>query len=377
MEPLIPERRSWEQWATAAREWTELVDGSPYASFFHSAGWIATWIEVYGPQLKPEILLLRAGARTVAACLLVFRTQRRGPIALRRVYLNACGEDEYEETSLEFNDLLCLPGYEEAAAQALRGVLDARSWDEFIVPGCSASQASDALKQAFGDLALSARTIPSFFVALDAARRARAAFLMSLSGRNRNIIRKSLKLYEAEAPVVTELAENARQAQAHLRELVTLHQESWRARGALGAFYSSRFVRFHETLIDRLFDQGHIQVASVRCGRQLIGALLCFAWRSKVYFYQCGFRYSTDKHLRPGLTTFLLSIERFAEQGWNEFDFMAGDNQYKRVFANQHRDLQWMTFQRPTARISLLRALIRLREAYRWLAHRLRSPGTR
>ena len=125
------------------------MDASPYASFFHSPVWIRTWIEVFGPVLHPTILFFRSERQAVAACVLVHRTQRRGPISLRRIYLNTSGEDEIEETSLEFNDLLCRAGYEATAAEALRRYLDTQSWDEFIIPGCSRTAASEALKVAY------------------------------------------------------------------------------------------------------------------------------------------------------------------------------------------------------------------------------------
>jgi CelD/BcsL family acetyltransferase involved in cellulose biosynthesis len=279
--------------------------------------------------------------------------------------LNACGEDEHEETALEFNDLLCLPGYEQACAVALRKWLDTSAWDEFIVPGCSLSEASRALKHAFGDMRLITTTMPSFSIDLDRIRERGGDLAMSLSGKNRYNIRQSLKTYGTEAPLVLEHAEDAEHARRQLGQLAELHQGAWRARGLKGAFQSPRFVRFHERLIERAFSQGSIQTTVLRVGQQAVGALLCFGWRGTLYFYQCGFRYSTDKRLRPGLATLLLSIQHFLDQGWTAFDLMAGDSEYKRVFANQHRDLQWLLFRRATVRMRVLDTLERLRAASR------------
>jgi len=361
---LVAERRSWRQWAAVRADWQELVEGSPFASFFHSAPWIETWLEVYGPTLQTEILLLRDSGRPVAGGLLTFRTERHGPVFLRTVYLNACGEDEHEETALEFNDLLCLPGHEHAAARALRDVLDGVSWDEFLVPGCRQSEASDALREAFADTELVCRTVPSFFINLEETRKSGAPFEMTLSHRRRQKIRQNLKAYHTEGAVELEQSQNAEQALTQLRELAALHQEGWRSRGKLGAFHSQRFVHFHELLIARAFGAGHIQTIAVRCGQQMIGVVHCFGWRGKLYFYQCGFRYSTNKRLSPGLVTILLSIQRFLEEGWEEFDLMAGDSEYKRTFGSKHRELQWLTFQRCTLRTRAVVALRRVRAAF-------------
>ena len=361
---LVAERRSWREWALVRADWQQLVESSPFASFFHSTPWIETWLEAYGPALQTEIVLLRHDGRPVAGGLLTFRTERRGPIVLRTVYLNACGEDEHEETALEFNDLLCLPGHEHAAARALRQILDGVAWDEFLVPGCRHSEASDALKAAFADTELACTTVPSYFIDLEAARKLGAPFEMTLSHRRRQKIRHCLKAYRAEGAVELERSQNAEQALTQLRALAALHQESWRSRGKLGAFHSERFVRFHEVLLARAFEAGHIQTLAVRCGRETIGVVHCFGWRKKLYFYQCGFRYSANKRLSPGLVTILLSIQRFLEDGWGEFDLMAGDSEYKKAFSDESRELQWLTFRRRTLRTRALAALGLVRAAF-------------
>jgi CelD/BcsL family acetyltransferase involved in cellulose biosynthesis len=366
MQSLVAAAHSWRDWPAVRSDWTALVDSSPYASFCHSPEWIEPWIEVYGPHLQPQILLFRAGARAVAAALLVVRRQRRGPIPLRRVYLNACGEDEAEETALEFNDLLCLSGFESATARALRQYLDALGWDEFLVPGCSLTAASAALKEAFSDIALESRTTPSYFINLEELRRAGTRLEQTLSAKGRYNIRQSMKLLEATAPVSLEQAQNTEQAVAQLRELAALHQESWRVRGELGAFHSPRYVRFHEQVVQRTFPGGFVETTALRCGKELVGALYCVGWRGTLYFYQCGFKYSDNKRLRPGLCTLLLSIQGFlADAKWREFDLMAGDSEYKRTFSDQHRDLEWMTFRQPTIPVRLIAVLRRVRHAWR------------
>src|SRR5437879_4467760 len=117
------------EWAAAERDWSELSKLSPYCSYFVGPDWIGPWIETYRQCLNIEILRCFDGSRIVGACLLVWRKRRRGPVWFRMVYLNASGEDEWEEAGTEFNDLLCLAGYEEQVAAALRNHLDSRAWD--------------------------------------------------------------------------------------------------------------------------------------------------------------------------------------------------------------------------------------------------------
>lgn len=366
---------TWREWAAARLDWERLVDSSPYTSLFHSPPWIEAWLEVYGPQLRPQILVVRHGSETIAACLLVSRRQRRGPVPLRRIYLNACGEDEAEETALEFNDLLCLSGFEQTAAEAVRRHSDAQGWDEFFVPGCCRSSASLALKRAFADVALETQTSPSFFVDLEQLRVSGAPVEGALSQKNRYNIRQSLRLLESSGGLRLERVTSVDEARAHLHALAALHQQSWRNRGAPGAFHSPRFMSFHERFVERAFPLGFVEMTALRCGEELIGALYCVGWRGTLYFYQCGFRYSDNKRIRPGLCTLLLSIQSFAAEGkWREFDLMAGDSEYKRVFSKRYRELDWMTFRRPTVPVRLIGALQRVRQAWRGWSSR-RSPS--
>src|ERR1700681_4099619 len=100
----------WSAWAQLAPRWVEVALASPHLTFFLAPEWIETWLTAYGPSLQPEILFFTSGSETVGCCLLTQRRERRGALPVRRIYLNTAGEDEHEETALEFNDLLCGAG---------------------------------------------------------------------------------------------------------------------------------------------------------------------------------------------------------------------------------------------------------------------------
>ncbi len=107
------------------------------------------WVETYRDCLDIEILRVSHGRQLIGACVLAWRQQRTGPVWIRRVYLNAAGEDQWEETGTEFNDLLCLTGREKQVADAVRRHIDSRGWDEFVLNGCRRSESIQALLDAF------------------------------------------------------------------------------------------------------------------------------------------------------------------------------------------------------------------------------------
>jgi CelD/BcsL family acetyltransferase involved in cellulose biosynthesis len=154
-----------------------------------------------------------------------------------------------------------------------------------------------------------------------------------------------------------------------LSELESLHQKHWSMRGKLGSFSSEKFRNFHKELIHRMFPMGAIQILQVQAGSSTIGILYNFVYAGKVYHYQSGFNY-TDKRLSPGLVTISCAVQYCLDLGLDEFDFLAGDYQYKRVLGVNYRDLVWTVFRRTNLK---MRTLDFMREAKRRWVNRRRK----
>lgn len=336
----------------------QLAESSPYSSFFLSADWTAAWLEIFGDLLQPKILVFEAGGEAVGACLVVERTERRGPFQVRRVYLNASGEDPADRSSIEFNNILCRSGWEQEVAAALGAQLGTLKWDEFTAQGFCPGQVLRWLEtEAFPGLASSASLLPSFYVDLAQLRQSDTSYESTLSPNTRQQLRRSLKLYSRRGAIRTEVARDLPSAQAMFDGMIELHQRAWSARGEPGAFASGRKVAFHRALIQRAFSRCAIQMLRVSAGQETVGVLYNFVQNGKVYYYQCGLAYSEDKHLKPGLVTHACAIRYCLEQGLDDYDFLAGDARYKRSLAKDSRPLAWVVFSRPHLKLALIEFL--------------------
>jgi CelD/BcsL family acetyltransferase involved in cellulose biosynthesis len=333
-------------WGEAEPEWIELTKQSPYCSLFVTADWIGTWIKNYQDRLQIEILRFYHDSKLIGACLLTWRFKWKGPIPFREVYLNAAGEDECEEVVTEFNHFLCLKGWETHAAAALRRHIEGRGWDEFILAGCCQTEALEALKKTFPEHLVSTKPARSYYVDLSAVRASGRPFEMTLSQNTRYNIRKSIKLYQESGPIEITRAGTLQEACEALAELTALHTASWVARGQAGAFSSPHFLQFHKDILERCFHQGQIDLVRVSQGERTIGVLYNFVADGKAYFYQSGFQLTENKKLRPGLVTFQFALQLYTESQLAEFDFMAGDFQYKRSLSDQFRELEWCAIRR-------------------------------
>jgi CelD/BcsL family acetyltransferase involved in cellulose biosynthesis len=349
---------AWPAWSAA---WGALAAASNPGSFFLTREWVEAWLEVFGPSTRARIVVFHEDAGPpdpAGLCILAFRADRRGPFVLRRAYLNTAGEAETDEACQEYNALLCQPGMEDAVASALATHLDGEAWDEFLANAMAAGPSLDALlRSPLGRRGVARREVPAPFVDLRPLDGSVDGYLRTLSRNTREQVRRSRRELEVEGPLRVREASSLAEARALLHELAALHTASWNARGKLGVFASPLFLDFHERLVGKAFDRGMIQLLRVAAGEATIAALYSFVHGGKANFYQSGFRLETDKRVKTGLVAHTWAIEHCRSRGLVEYDFLAGDSQYKSSLATGVRHLTWLVFRRGTVRAMLFAAL--------------------
>jgi CelD/BcsL family acetyltransferase involved in cellulose biosynthesis len=165
-----------------------------------------------------------------------------------------------------------------------------------------------------------------------------------LSANTRAQLRRSLRAYAVLGKLAIRRAADTAEAHRFLDALASLHQATWQHRGRVGAFANPRFARFHHALIDRALPHGEIELWRVAAGPVEVGYLYNFQHRGRVLAYQSGFDYAVADHrAKPGLTCHHLAIERAVAEQRACYDFMAGDDRYKRSFSNAASTLYWLT----------------------------------
>ncbi len=357
-------RLSWRQWEDFSPDWERIHDGSPEASFFLSREWVGFWLEKFGEQLNPDLMIFVRESTVVGCCLLVWRTQFVRGIPLRRVYLNCAGEDEADSTCIEYNSILSFPDFQEIVAKALGEYLQKRFWDEFIINGIVDDSPLLSVITRIGNNEVSVK--PSYFVDLSRVRVDAGGFSSFLSSNTRQQIRRAERLYEQVYGACSlRFPKTVPEALEIFEQLVELHQTAWRERGRSGVFGSVRFSEFHKRLIGELFEYGRVMIIEASAGTDVFGVLYGFIDRGRIYFYQSGFRYETDRRMKPGLLMHYMVIRHYSEAGeLREYDFLAGDSQYKRSLATSSRLLRWVVTRRLTLGTAVFRTLRWIKRAY-------------
>ncbi len=169
-------------------------------------------------------------------------------------------------------------------------------------------------------------------------------FIEGLSRNTRHQLRRSNRLYEAEAPLTVERAETVEQGLGFLAEMIVFHDKTWQARGKQGAFATSFARRFYRALLTDGIPSGEVDLLRITAGATVVGYLMNFIHDDVVSAYQSGFNYAAaGPHQKPGLTSHYVAIEIYRRRGMREYDFLAGADRYKLSLANAQRWLHWVS----------------------------------
>ena len=129
-----------------------------------------------------------------------------------------------------------------------------------------------------------------------------------------------------------ELAE-ASTVRASLEDLFRLHAMRWRRRWQPGAF-PANLRRFHLEWAARAQARGWLELSLLILEGEPIGALYAMSLNGSTYYYQAGMDPSKNS-ISPGTLLVASAIRRATERGDKRFDFLRGDEAYKRRWKPQ------------------------------------------
>ncbi len=346
--------RSW-------RELEERADASPFQRW--------SWVGCLAAERFSDPVLLEARARgRVVALALCNRV--RG-----RLLLHETGSPRWDGLFVEHNGPLIERGREAELLPPLLAALAStpiaparRGGARRVVLGGVSNGVLDAARGRAFQCAVQ-RSRPAPFI--DLAGLSEGSYAASLGRSTRATLGRSRRDYAARGPLAVRGAADVDEGLRFLDALVALHQASWNARGEPGAFASAHIVRFHRALVARALPRGEVELLRVSAGQTVIGWLYNLRSGGWVCNYQGGFDYAgAGPHGRPGLTCHELAIEAYRADGARVYDFLAGEDRYKRSLASAQAVLHWAEIA-PAG--SLAGVLLAVRQAARTQFRRARA----
>lgn len=354
---LLVAPQPFEGFQALGETWTRLEASVP-ASFFQ--GW--TWVGCLAEERYPDPVVLRAERDGVLVGLALFN-RRQGVL-----HLAESGDPARDRPFTEHNGPL-------AADPAVAAALLRAAWAVPGMRGLVLGGVPPSLAAAAGGAEIRRQDRPAPTLDLAALRAAGGELLPRLSANTRQQIRRSDRFYAAGEALRLERAEGAAALDAWFPEILRLHEASWQRRGQAGAFATPWLTRFHRCLMERALAAGQLDLLRITGGRGLVGLLYNLRFRGVVYAYQSALADPAGQpQARPGLTCHALAIAEALRRGDRIYDFLAGDQRYKRSFSDGGVTLAWVELARPW---SPRAALSRLRRAAGALRSRAAaSPDT-
>lgn len=303
-----------DSFAELAEAWKELIREAPTATPFQTFEWQSTWWRHYGKGKRLRILACFDGNDLVGLY----------PLSVTAVpwrVLRAIGN-----LSSDYLHPLARKGYESEVAQAIADYLR-------IVPAVDLID----LHQVRED-----QPLASAGIGQAACEQARClvldlpptydAYLGTLGKSLRYDVRKlDRDLFSSgRAKVEAAGADNLEQG---LTWFFAAHRKRWRRRGMPGAFLG-KSEAFHRDWAAQAEKMGTLWLSALTVDGEPVGAIYAMALGSTCYFYQAGFDPSKGA-LSPGSLLVAHTIRRAIEEGKTSFDFLRGDEAYKRRWKPQ------------------------------------------
>ncbi|RYG25532.1 GNAT family N-acetyltransferase [bacterium] len=294
-----------------ADEWNDLLSDSPTATPFSTQEWMATWWRYFGRNRKAVLFEVREGTDLVG----LFPTfVTSGP--WRTLRAMGTGPSDYLHP-------LARSGQEQAVAKALEPALrDLLSVDLLDLHGMREDQPIVSMTTDDQARCLVLDLPPTY-----------DAFLASLGKSLRYDVRRLDKspFKEGDATIESYPPGNIGEG---MDVLLELHRARWRAKRLPGAFVG-RLVPFQRAWIAEAAKRDWLWLSVLRLKGEPIGALYAMTVGKQVFYYQAGFA-PTEGSISPGTLLVAHTIRRAIEEGKTRFDFLRGDEDYKRRWKPQH-----------------------------------------
>ena len=326
-------------------------------SFFLTWAWIGTWASLVNTPLY--LFQATKEGQDVALALLGFGHRRYGWLSLPTVFLNQSGNADEDKVFIEYNGLLVGEADKAEASRSFLTTLAATSsrsfpvdrWRQIYLAGLQ----DDALVTPLPSGVDVGRVVetPGFYVDLNDVRAQPNSYLDCLSRNSRQSLQRSKRLLSEQGEILLRNAESKNQALDWFDAMVRLQCEVYQDKSDSAALSQPFIKSFLKRLIERHHEAGHVHVLKCESGSEALGYFVNFCYNNSVLNYQTAFIATEDNRLKPGLTCHVFAIEHYAEAGFDYYDLLAGDSQYKRSLSTHTSELKWVTLRKKSALFKL------------------------
>jgi len=310
--------------------WNALVAHTASPSPFSSWSWHRAWAES-APAAEvdaSDVFALHAADGSLSAVLPL----RLSHVRFHRVSVRAL---TWAIGDVGCPDALDVPAVPDADWPALAAALEARPWQVIILSNLAEdARNADQLCAALAARGHVVRRSPQWRCPLLELPSSWDAYLATLGSNRRQILRrKERSLFRDHAArIVDYQGDRLDEGWSHL---LRLHEQRWDGAGG-GAFRDSRAERLQRAFAGEMAKRHRLWLSTLDLDGQPAAAWYGFTSHDTVYFYQGG-RDPRWKRENVGWVLMGMMIRRAIEQRYRMFDFLRGDDPYKKEWTRGWR----------------------------------------
>ncbi len=338
----VVERLDRDTVRSLGSEWDELLANSDVKSPFLTWPWIGAWLDTLGADADLEVVTARDAndGRLIGIAPFFVASRRRAGVMVRELRL--LGSDA---TAPDHLDLIVRTASGAGVADVLwTAVGNDHRWDVLDLDGVVSNGHLPRLTLRRKNDRAERIPVPHLPLSEDWSE------VTARFGRSH---RQNLKRYarkldaEAGAPVEERMVTTPEDLNPTFDALVRMHQAIRTAKGSSGVFSDPEVIDFLRLAAQRLLQAGRLRMWRLDVGGQPIAVIWCMRAFDVVAFYTTGFDQEWARY-GPGRRIMARAIQSAASEGAADFDFLRGDESYKRAWGAEEREN--LRIRRPTSR---------------------------
>lgn len=310
-------------------EWNQLLEACAKDNFFLSWKWLDVWWRSYGFDLEWLMIAVWDSEQIIGiAPLCIKKAVYKKWIALREIQFIGSGL-----ICSEHLDFMTLPGRHNEVLQKMCHFLyrEYKNWDIAKLTDIFVGSKTTDFFESQGAVIRDWTTCP--FIGFSGTYE---DYLNGLSKKTRYNARKKAKDLEKAVSIEYGIADESNLFEV-FNELKNLHNLRWQAKGISGFFCDDGVCAFHDEVV-RQIPPENMELSYIK--DRDTGAYLAihysFIWNQKIFLYQQGTNLDYHQY-SPGIVLLVYNIKRYIENGYEELDFLRGDEDYKFHWTKDYR----------------------------------------
>ncbi len=316
--------------------WNKLASEMPLPSIFCTWEWIYTWWEHFGKKYEPKILFVYKDADLKAILPLTVHGAilHKGWLAGR--ILTYCGSMELYPDHL---DIICPQHEAEPCIKAVFEFLTNKyqEWDvlnlNLVTEGNNLTSSIIKNQHKFNVEIQKASVSP--YIPLSNSF---DEYMKSFGAKQKHNMMRLLNRLYTKHGVELVCHDGVLDTSRVLGELISLHRLRKQNKGVISSFDDSSIFDYHVALARRLSDNGWLRLLYLKKDEKIIAAAYGFVYGKRFHYYQSGFDPVWEKE-SIGSSLIIELIKKAYNEGLMEFDFLRGNEEYKKRWAPGNRVL--------------------------------------